>query len=120
MSYGKYTKQFELYYWDNSSNRQYINLPIYSLFIGTFIGEKVNPTLHHYECTCDCPPVLTEFQALILATTYMILLSIVLYYFLRSLDLSRCKRRIWWIVLFLLNGTSCFIAMNILSTEVSG
>ncbi len=32
MSYGKYTKQFELYYWDNSSNRQYINLPIYSLF----------------------------------------------------------------------------------------
>ena len=88
-------------------------------FIGTFIGEKVNPTLHHYECTCDCPPVLTEFQALILATTYMILLSIVLYYFLRSLDLSRCKRRIWWIVLFLLNGTSCFIAMNILSTEVS-
>ena len=90
------------------------------LFIGTFIGEVVNPTFHHYECACDCPSVLTEFQALILATTYMILLSIVLYYFLRSLDLSRCKRRIWWIVLFLLNGTSCFIAMNILSTEVSG
>ena len=90
------------------------------LFIGIFIGEKVNPTLHHYECTCDCPPVLTEFQALIFGTTYMILFSIVLYYTMRSLDISGCKRVVWCIILLILNGVSCFSAMGILCTEISG
>lgn len=90
------------------------------LFIGTFIGEKINPTLYYYECACDCPPVLTEFQALIFGSTYMILISIVLYYIMKSLDISGCKRVVWCIILLILNGTSCFIAMDILSTEVSG
>lgn len=39
------------------------------LFIGTFIGEMVNPTFQHYECVCDYHPVLTEFQALFFGTT---------------------------------------------------
>lgn len=29
---------------------------------GSFIGEMINPTAMHYECTCDNHPVLTGFK----------------------------------------------------------
>ena len=89
-------------------------------FSGSFIGEIINQTEMHYECACDNPPVLTKLQAFIVGIIYMVCLSVGLYYKLRSLDLSRCKRWAWLIVLLILSGGTCFIVIDILSTKVSG
>lgn len=93
---------------------------IVPFFSGSFIGEMINPTAMHYECVCDSHPVITELQAVIIGVTYMCCLSIALYRILFSLKLSKCKSIVWLMVLFLLNGASCFIALNILCTQVSG
>lgn len=37
-----------------------------------------------------------------------------------SLDIPGCKRVVWGIILLILNGVSCFSAMDILCTEISG
>lgn len=87
---------------------------------GSFIGEMINPTAMHYECACDNHPVLTGFQAVIIGVTYMCCLSIALYCILRSLKLASYKRIVWLLVLLLLNGATCFIALDILRTQVSG
>lgn len=93
---------------------------IVPFFSGSFIGEMINPTAMHYGCVCDNHPVLTGFQAVIIGVTYMCCLSIVLYRILCSLKLAIYKRIVWLMVLLLLNGASCFIALEILSTQVSG
>lgn len=87
---------------------------------GLFIGEMINPASMNYECACDSHPVLTELQAVIIGAVEMIGLSIALYRILCSLKLSKCKRIAWFMVSFLLNGASCFIALDILCTQVSG
>lgn len=89
-------------------------------YIGLYMSEILNPTAMHYECACDASPILTKFQANITCGAYLICISGVMYYILRFWGLSKYSRWIWFIVLFILNGTSCFIAMDILSTEVSG
>ncbi len=89
-------------------------------FSGLYMSEILNPTAIHYGCACDASPILTKFQANIMCGIYLICLSGVMYHILRFLGLSKYGCWIWFIVLFILNGTSCFIAMDILSTEVSG
>ncbi len=89
-------------------------------FSGLLIGEMINPASLDYECACDNPPVLTELQAVIIGAADMICLSIALYRILCSFKLSKCKRIVWFMVLFLLNGASCFIALDILCTQISG
>lgn len=89
-------------------------------FSGLYMSEILNPTAIHYGCACDASPILTKFQANIMCGTYLICLSVALFRILRLLGLSKYRRWIWFIVLFIFNGTSCFIAMDILSTEVSG
>lgn len=89
-------------------------------FSGLYVSEILNPTTMYYECACDASPILTKFQANITCGTYIICLSVVLYHIFRLSGLSKQKRNLWLIILFLLNGTSCFIAMDMLSTEVSG
>lgn len=89
-------------------------------FSGLYVSEILNPTATCYECACDSSPILTKFQANITCGTYLICLSILLYLILRLLGLSKYKRCIWLIVLFILNGVSCFIAMDILRADVTG
>lgn len=89
-------------------------------FSGLYMSEVFNPTKIHYGCACDASPILSKFQANIACGTYFIYLSVALYHILRLLGLSKYRLWIWLIVLFIFNGTSCFIAMDILSTEVSG
>lgn len=93
---------------------------IVPFFSGSFIGEMINPTVMHYECVCDNHPVITELQAVIIGVAYMCCFYIALYRILSSLKLSSYKRIVWLMVLLLLNGASCFIALDILSTQVSG
>ena len=89
-------------------------------YIGLYVSEILSPTTMDYVCACNAPPILIKFQAHIVCGTYLICLSIVLYHILRLSGISLYKSCIWLIVLFLLNGTSCFIAMYILYTKVSG
>ncbi len=89
-------------------------------YIGLYVSEILSPTTMDYVCACNAPPILIKFQANITCGTYLICILGVMYYILRFWGLSKYSRWIWFIVLFILNGTSCFIAMNILSTEVSG
>lgn len=88
---------------------------------GLFIGEMINPASMNYECACDSHPVLTELQAVIIGAVEMIGLSIALYRILCSIKTVKMQACIaWFMVSFLLNGASCFIALDILCTQVSG
>lgn len=89
-------------------------------FGGLYLSEIINPITLHYECACEEPPILTKFQAFIMSITYLNFLSIGLRHILHLLNFSKFQRKIWLIILFIFNGTSCFIVMDILSSEVSG
>jgi len=89
------------------------------LLIGSYIGEMLNPVTIH-ACACDEPPILSVHQAFILGITYLIILMIGMHYALRLLDVTKNKRRVLLLVLFILNGAFCLCALEILSTEISG
>ncbi len=90
------------------------------LLIGSYIGNMLNPTTTYHECVCDDPPVLSVQQAFIVGIVYICTLMKVLYHVLNSFGLTNGKRKILLLVLFILNGTFSMIALDILSTEVSG
>ncbi len=89
------------------------------LLIGSYIGEMFNPITTH-ACVCDEPPTLSDSQSLIIGGFYTTVLMAGLYYVLSSFDLTRIMRKILLLILFLINGTFCIIALDILSSEVSG
>lgn len=106
-----------------------VGMAIVSMFVsmlsvilsGTVIGELVNPIAHnHYACACDEPPVLTHLQAVILGICLYGLIMIGLNYIIRQLYLPKIWHLISMILLAVVNGIACYVAIDILFTPVSG
>lgn len=89
--------------------------------IGTLIGNAINPTNHnHYECVCDQPPTISTLQAIISRVIFFAIIETGLHFILQSLKLSPKERTVAFIILFIANTLACIIAIDILSSPISG
>ena len=90
-------------------------------FGGIILGNILNPPhVHHYECVCDQPPVLTILEGTIWGAIYLIILIFGFNYILFKIDFNKIERYIALSILFLSNLFTCYQIGIILCTQVSG
>lgn len=91
------------------------------LFLGSLIENLLSPTDHiHYECVCDESPTLSTLQAIILGVIFFVIIETGLHFILQSLKLSPKERTVAFIILFIANALACVMAIDILSSPISG
>lgn len=92
---------------------------ILGCIVGLFIFSPPQHT-HEYACACDEPPLMTELEATMVGTFFLLVLMIGLFFILRQLKFSKWEQLIALILLLFANLCVCSEVKEILSTQVSG
>ena len=93
------------------------------LFFGCLVGRILHPSIHepnYYSCACSEPPIMTESEATIVGTIFMIGLMAGLFFLLRYLKFSKWERLIALIILLFANLYVASTIREILYIQVTG
>lgn len=91
------------------------------LIVGALIGNVISPGIHHYyECICDEHPALSEPQAYMVGGILFALIMTGIYFVIRAMKLSKPQSGIALATLSIVNALACLMAVQSLTTTISG